>query len=259
MTPRVVVERRGGGGWIRLDKPEVLNSLDPEMVRQLVAAVDELEADPSVRALVLTGTGKGFCAGADLAFAGDAGDQAVIDAFLIDLKAAFDRVESATKPTIAAVNGVAVGGGFELLLCCDILVAAHGAKLGDGHANYGIVPGGGASARLPRKVPPNVAKHLMFTGELVDGPALERFGLVHRTVAPEELEAEVASLVASIAAKSPLGLRRMKELLDDATEQPLQVALRAELRASAEHRRSWDNAEGVRAFREKRPPAFEGR
>jgi enoyl-CoA hydratase len=258
--PSVVAELRAGALWARLNRPESLNSIDDDLLAGLESAMDEAIASPEAHALVITGSGRAFCAGADLGFFEGAGEQGDgRDRFLSDVGRTFCRLERLPMPTIAAVNGFAVAGGLELVLCCDLVIAAESAKLGDAHANYGLLPGGGGSVRLPRRVGPALAKHLMFTGALMPALELRHSGLLTDVVQPDQLDVAVDKLVALIAQKSPLGLRRMKQLVDDALEQPVETGLRAELVASALHNRSSDVSEGLAAFRQKRPPAFTGR
>jgi enoyl-CoA hydratase/carnithine racemase len=169
------------------------------------------------------------------------------------------RLERFPRPVIAAVNGLAMAGGLELLLCCDLVIAARSAKLGDAHANFGLLPGGGSSVRLPRKIGPTRAKYLLFTGESVPAEELVAAGLVNEVVEDADLMAATRRLVAKLAVKSPLVLRRMKALVDDGLEQPSAQALRLELLASEVHAQSADLKEGLAAFVEKRQPRFTGR
>lgn len=257
----IAYEKRGRGAWIRLNRPDALNCLSPRLVSEFDAALDDIERDREMIAVVVTGTGRAFCAGADLKFLGElpeAERAASTAAFLQRVLKLMLRLEKFPKPVICAVNGIATGGGMELLLCCDLVVADARARLGDGHANFGLIPGGGASARLPRKIGPTRAKYLLFTGELVPAQELVAAGLVNE-VAPEgELEAAVDKLVGKLSNKSPLGLRRMKELADDSLDQPLEIALRAELVAGGLHSHSYDMQEGIAAFNARRTPQFRG-
>ena len=182
-----------------------------------------------------------------------------MDTFVNRLLDVFNRIETFPKPVIAAVNGLALAGGLELILCCDLVIAAESAKIGDAHANYGLTPGGGGSVRLPRKIGPTRAKYLMYTGNFLEGTALERMGLVNKVVPDVALEKTVAILAARLCEKSPLGLKLMKQLSDDGLEQPTETALRNELMAIAAHSQSQDWTEGLAAFSEKRKPNFTGR
>lgn len=258
-APSVLTELRAGALWARLNRPESLNGLTDEVISGLEQAMNEACASPEVRALVITGAGRAFCAGADLDFFLGAGDLEARDRFLSDVGRTFRRLERLTIPTIAAINGVAVAGGLELVLCCDLAIAAAPAKLGDAHANYGLLPGGGGTVRLARRVGPTLAKQLMFTGALMPASELRHSGLLADVVDADRLVAAVDELVAVISRKSPLGLARMKRLVDDALEQPIDTGLQAELVACALHNHSSDLSEGLAAFREKRQPEFTGR
>jgi enoyl-CoA hydratase len=258
----IVYERREKGAWIRLNRPEALNTLTPSLVAEFSAALDQAIQDPDVIAVVLSGIGRAFCAGADLKFLGELPPEQRAEstaAFLESVLRLMARLEKFPKPVVCAVNGLATGGGMELLLCCDIVIATQSARLGDGHANFGLLPGGGASVRLPRKIGPTRAKYLLFTGELLHATDFLAAGLVNEVTPEGELEHAVERFVAKLSTKSPIGLRRMKELVDDGLEQTKDTALRLELVASALHAHSFDMQEGIAAFNEKRKPRFEGR
>lgn len=258
----VAYEIRGPAAWIRLDRPDAMNSLSPEVIAGLDDALGRARTDDDVRVVVVTGTGRAFCAGADLkAIRSMSEDDPARNtlAFLKDAGKVFDGLEAFPKPSIAAVNGLALAGGLELVLCCDLVIAAESAKLGDAHANFGLIPGGGGSIRLPRKVGPTMAKYLLFTGEFLPAADLVASGLVNEVIPDEQLTERVDRLVEVIASKSPLGLNRMKQLVNDGLDQPVATGVRLELLASEAHASSLDVAEGLAAFQEKRPPRFVGR
>jgi enoyl-CoA hydratase/carnithine racemase len=262
--PRTITsELRGSALWITLARPDALNSLSPEMVAELIAAFDAADRDRTLRAVVLTGAGRAFCAGADLkavqSMGGPDEDPARATArFLDEVRRLMTRIERLRLPVIAAVNGLALAGGLELVLCCDLVVAADSARLGDAHAKYGLLPGGGASARLPRKIGPTRAKYMMFTAEHFTAAELREWGLVTEIAPAAELYEAVERLLRRIVDKSPIGLERMKRLVDDSLDQPLEVALGAERVMSELHAHSRDRAEGLAAFIEKRQPRYTG-
>lgn len=259
--PVVLTQARDGAMWITLNRPAAMNSITPGIISGIDAALDQALADDSVCAVVLTGTGRAFCAGADLKYVREAsgGDETATAAFLQTVLAIMGRLEKFPKPVIAAINGLALAGGLELVLCCDLVIAARSAKIGDAHANFGLLPGGGSSVRLPRKIGPTRAKYLLFTGEFVPAAQMLEAGLVNEVVDDAELGAAAERLVAKLATKSTLVLRRMKALVDDGLEQPSETALRLELLASEVHSHSHDMHEGLAAFEEKRKPRFLGR
>ncbi|GAA4797687.1 enoyl-CoA hydratase/isomerase family protein [Actinomycetospora chlora] len=265
-TEAVLRERRGTALWLTLNRPDVLNGLDQDVLDGLTAGLDAAEADPDVRAVVVAAAGRAFCAGADLAYARSLADAAppagaatATNAFLHRVRAVLDRLEGFRTPVIAAVNGLAVGGGLELVLVCDLAIAARSARLGDGHAVYGQVPGGGASVRLVRRLGAATAKHLMFTGALFPAERFAGTDLLVDVVDDDALTAAVDELAAVISARSPVGLAAMKRLANAAHDTPQPVALTRELELSAQHERSADWREGITAFAEKRTPDFPGR
>jgi enoyl-CoA hydratase/carnithine racemase len=259
-------ERRGAALWLRLARPDVLNCLDQAILDDLTAGLDAAEHESSVRVVVITGEGRAFCAGADLAHVRSLGASTEArppysagNGFLRRVGRVFDRIEAFPKPVVAAVNGFAVGGGMELLLACDFAVAARSARLGDGHAVYGQIPGGGATVRLVRRLGPARAKHLMFTGELYPAEHYLGTDLLLDVVADERLMERVDALAEVVTARSPVGIATMKRLAGAALDAPLQVGLERELDASALYERTDDWREGLVAFAEKRSPRFTGR
>lgn len=258
----VVYEVRASGAWIRLNRPDAMNAMTVEVFDGILDGLRRAREDEAVRAVVLTGTGKAFCAGADLkeivSYRGEKLVQGHRD-FLAHAKTMFDAIEAFPKPVISAVNGLALAGGLELILCGDLVIASETAKIGDAHANFGILPGGGASVRLPRTVGPTMANYLFFTGEFLPAARLVACGLVNEVVAPDALETRVAEIVEVIATKSPLGLSRLKQLVSDGLAQEVPTGVRLELLASEAHAHSHDFVEGLTAFSEGRPPVFLGR
>lgn len=255
-------ECRNRAAWVTLNRPDALNAINSELLDDLDRAMDIAEADPDVRVFVVTGAGRAFCAGADLKRVRDATvgrETGGMDRFLSKFMAVTVRLEQLPMPVIAAVNGLALAGGLELVLCCDLVVAAESAKLGDAHANYGLVPGAGNSVRLPRKIGQTRASYLMFTAEFVPAAELVAAGLVNFVVPDAELLGAVSDLVDKMANKSPLGLARMKRLILDGLEMPKHEALRAEILTNNLHAKSEDMQEGLAAFKEKRTPNYVGR
>ncbi|MEE9102617.1 MULTISPECIES: enoyl-CoA hydratase/isomerase family protein [Pseudomonas] len=256
MSESVKFEVKGQVGWITLSRPKAMNALNPEMLQAMVECLKAWEVDADVRVVALTATGPAFCAGADLKVAGapQPGEMDLLD----NIVAFFDRLRVFPKPVIAAVNGLALAGGLETVLCCDFVIAAESARFGDAHSNFGVFPGGGGAAILPRKIPENVAKYLLFTGDSLPAQDMKTYGLVSEVVPDGELLARVQAIGDKLAEKSPLVLRRMKRVADEAADKSRADALRHELLELRNHQRSYDIAEGLRAFAEKRKPAFKG-
>jgi enoyl-CoA hydratase/carnithine racemase len=258
----IMCDRRGSCAWITLNRPQALNALDIPALKLMGEVLDEIESDEQVRCVVITGTGRAFCAGADLkAINGLPEDRKIesIEQFLHDINALMMRVECFPKPVIAAVNGLTIGGGLELLLSCDLVVAAADARLSDGHANFGLLPGAGASVRLPRKLGATRAKYLLFTGDLISASDPIFAPLINLVVPNAELHSAVERLVDSIAGKSPLALSHVKALANAAFDVSIQEALQMEQSANKRYASSDDRREGIAAFNENRKPAFVGK
>jgi len=259
----VTLERKGRVGWITLNRPAAMNAVSLSMLQRFTDVLDEIEGDNSIGATVITGAGSAFCSGADLKAMREFTESEVADAanadYVTRFGAAMRRLELFPKPVVAAINGVTVAGGLEIALCCDIVLAAAGARIGDGHMRYALMPGGGGSVRLPRRAGRAMAKYLLLTGALVPAEELVSCGLVLRVVTREQLAEETMAIAQTLAGRSPLALRRMKRLVDDGLEMPTDVALRHEHSTHAAHALSDDRREGLAAFVEKRPPMFSGR
>lgn len=268
MTPethsgQIRAEMRGAALWITLARPEAFNALTPASIAGIDRALASVEANAGVRSVIVTGEGKAFCAGADLkavlATGSDTDGDALTSRFLRDVSRVFDRLAALPVPTVAAVNGTAVAGGLELMLCCDIVVAASTAVLGDGHANFGQIPGGGGTLRLPRRIGAARAKYLMLTGLSIDARRALDWGLVDELAEPGELVARAGALASRFERNSALVLRRMKSLVDAGLGSAARDVLDAELRSSDLHMTAYDRNEGLAAFAEKRQPRYLGR
>jgi enoyl-CoA hydratase/carnithine racemase len=257
----VLYEVRGHVAWITLNRPEQLNAVDTQMMADLHAAFDAAEADPAARLAVLTGAGRAFCAGADLKHMRGlllSGEAEAIRRYISTMRDLLIRVEAFEKPAIAAINGIAMAAGLGLTLCCDLAIAAEDARIGDGHANYAVLPGGGTTARLPRKIGPTRAKELLYGGGVLDARTCLAWGLVNEVAPASEFRAAVERMAANLAGKSPLVLRRLKKLVDDGLESAKHAAYRNETLAWEAHALSHDLREGLTAFGEKRPPDYRG-
>jgi enoyl-CoA hydratase/carnithine racemase len=262
-TTTIRIEHRAGAAWITLDRPEAMNALSDTMCAELLAAIERIESDPAIRVVVLTGAGRAFCAGADLKgvfeHTGTQGGPDDPMTKVLELAAGMmERLRAMPKPTIAALNGLTMAGGLELAMACDLIVAAESARIGDAHVNFGVFPGAGGAAVLPRRIGATAAKYLLFTGDTMPAAELVPLGLVNRVVPDALLLPEIEKLAARIASKSPLVLRRMKQAVADGLEQPLAAALRMERLVLEAHRHSHDIREGLAAFVGKRKPEFKG-
>lgn len=255
----VAYERRNAVGLITIDRPETLNALDTKTLGELDAAVTTAERDGEAHVIVFTGAGnRAFVAGGDIADLNARRGLAHYLELAELLHTVFRRIETLDKPTIAAVNGWALGGGTELLLCTDIRIAAETAQFGLPEINLGLFPGAGGTQRLIRQLPLCKAKELMFSGRRLSAADAERLGLINKVVAAAELEREVFAMADAIAAKSPLVLKLMKRTLLDGDEMPLRVALRHEQAMIGLVLDSDDAHEGCSAFLEKRKAEFRG-
>lgn len=249
---------RDNVAWVQLNRSQARNALSFEVLDGLADAFTRAAADPSIRVAVLEAAGPVFCAGADLKMVLGSLEKDGVTPFLRRAAQVFDQIARHPNPVIAAVQGPVVAGGLELVLACDLVVAATSATFSDGHTRYGLFPAAGGATRLPRRIGVNRAKHLLFTADSWSANRMYDAGLVTELAADDRLGEQVAELAASIARRSPLGLARIKELVADSLDMSLPDALAAELEACREYARSADFAEGLTAFAERRNPEFSG-
>jgi len=256
MTLRV--EKEASICYLILNRPEVYNSLNRELVASLHEALDRLAFDKTVRAVIVTGEGeKAFCAGADLKERRTMTEHEVLQ-FLHALQSAFLKLERLPKPVIAAINGVAFGGGTELALACDLRGMASHAKMGLTETSLGIIPGAGGTQRLPRLVGKGKAKELIYTARHVGADEALAIGLVNRVVEPSDLMAEVRRLAEEIVKNAPLAITQAKFAIDRGMEVDLETGLALETNAYQVLLPTKDRLEGLQAFQEKRKPNYIG-
>jgi enoyl-CoA hydratase len=256
--PFVLVERDDARrvALLRLNRPRQLNALNGEVMDQLCDALETLDRDEAIRCVVVTGNERAFAAGADIA---EMAAATPIDMLRTDRIAQWDRVRRISKPVIAAVSGWCLGGGCELAMALDLIVAGESARFGQPEINLGVIPGAGGTQRLTRAIGKSRAMEMVLTGEPIDAREALRLGLVSRVVPDELLVEDALTLAASIATKSPLALRLAKEAVNAAFEMSLTDALAHERRLFYLLFASDDQKEGMAAFVEKRTPDFKGR
>lgn len=254
----VLLSRSGHVATITLNRPSAMNALSPEVMDALDRVLDELHADAATRVVIVTGAGRAFCAGGDLI--GFGRELALDPPSLLDTLAYNQRVlaklRSLPMPVLAAVNGVAVAGGLEMILACDVVIASETAKIGDGHARYAIVPAAGSTVQLLTRMHGAQAMHMLFSAELFPARQCMEWGLVNEVVPPERLHDRVLEIARQYCWQSPDVLRHMKSLAHAVHDGAIQSGLRAELMAFRTHLASQDLVEGLRAFREKRQPQY---
>jgi E-phenylitaconyl-CoA hydratase len=245
---------------IVLNRPEALNAIDPEMREELRAVWTRVHEDDEIRVAVVTGSGeRAFCVGSDLkktppppeSYAQRAFGQAQSDHLLATLQT--------DKPLVCAVNGVAVGGGLEIALACDVRIASETASFGLSEVRVGSIPGAGGTQRLPRMISSSVAMQMLLTGDRIDAAEAWRVGLVSEVCAPDALLPRAREIAARIAANAPLSVRAVKRLVQQGADMPLDTAVRFENYVWGLLRDTEDRIEGRRAFQEKRPPEYRGR
>ena len=249
----ILVEARGRVGVIRLNRPQALNALNSRLNYELGQAVAAFDADAGVGCMLLTGSEKAFAAGADIK---EMASKSAVEVFMSDFTGGWDAVARARKPVVAAVAGFALGGGCELAMQCDLIIAADTAKFGQPEMKLGIIPGIGATQRLPRAVGKAKAMDLILTGRMMDAVEAERAGLVARVVPAASLMDEAFKVAETIASMSLPALVAAKEAVNRAFETPLSEGFRFERRGFATLFATADQKEGMAAFVEKRPARF---
>lgn len=254
----VLVERQGDQrtALVRLNRPHQLNALNGAVMDALCGALEELDRDEAVRAIVVTGNERAFAAGADI---GEMAQATPIDLLLTNRIGQWDRIRKITKPVIAAVNGWALGGGCELAMVLDIIVAGESAKFGQPEINIGVIPGAGGTQRLTRAIGKAKAMRMILTGDPITAREAFEAGLVAQLAQDELVVEDALALAATIAQKSPIALRLAKEAVNAAYEMSLTDALAHERRLFYLLFSSEDQKEGMAAFLEKRTPDFTGR
>jgi enoyl-CoA hydratase len=255
-TQTILVETRGRVGIVRLNRPQALNALNAALTDELLAAVEAFEADADIGCILLTGSDKAFAAGADIK---EMADKSYIEIFNADYPVDYERLARVRKPVIAAVAGFALGGGCELAMLCDFIIAADNARFGQPEIKLGVIPGIGGTQRLPRAVGKAKAMDLILTGRMMDAAEAERCGLVARVVPAASLMDEAMKAAEAIAAMSLPAVMAAKEAVNRSFETSLAEGVRFERRAFHALFATQDQKEGMAAFIEKRPAKFQHR
>ena len=255
-TSTILTETRGGAGLITLNRPDALNALNRQLLTELTDALAAFDADDAIGAMVITGSARAFAAGADIKEMADASLAEILTNGFIEL---FDRLRRIKKPIIAAVCGVALGGGCELALACDMIVASETAKFGQPEINLGVIPGAGGTQRLARTVGKALAMEMVLNNRSLTAAEAQQLGLVNHVV-PAELTVETAlSLAEEIAGRAPLAVRLAKEAVNLAFEGSLSEGLATERRLFTMLFATEDKKEGMHAFLEKRKAGWKGK
>ena len=255
----LLLEIQDGVATLTFNRPEVMNAISQRMKDELGAALDAIDANDNVRVLLITGAGRAFCAGADIKER-SATEPSPVEFIRRQQQThrLFTRIEQSLKPVIAAINGVALGGGAEIALCADLRIMSDSASIGLTEVNLGVIPAGGGTVRLPRLVGVAKAKELLFTGKRLGASDALSIGLVNEIVPAQDQAKRSWELAKSIAEKAPLSVRFAKQAVERAVASDLETALAFELYAAAILFDTQDRKEGMRAFAEKRAPVFRG-
>jgi len=252
----IIVTKEGSIGIVQLNRPSALNALNFELMAELVKALEELDNDQAVRVIILTGNERAFAAGADLKEMSQSGPVDLILGRRFEL---WDRIRKIAKPMIAAVSGYCLGGGNELAMSCDMIIASENATFGQPEVNVGIMPGAGGTQRLIRAVGKYKAMEMILTGKPITSQEAYRVGLVNRVVPTESLLDEAKKMANEIASKPPISIRAAKEAILKAQDTALEVGLDFERKSFYMLFATEDGKEGMKAFLEKRKPNFKGK
>lgn len=256
MEQEILISRDGVVGIIRFNRPKQLNALNLVVMRRLVDALEEFDTDEAIRVIVLAGDERAFAAGADI---NDMADSSLVDQYKRNQFARWERIKRIGKPIVAAVSGFALGGGCELMMLCDIVVASESARIGQPEVNIGVIPGGGGTQRLTRAVGKAVAMDVILSGRFLNATEALTMGLVSRVVPVEHFFDEAVNIARVIAGKPPLAVRMAKESVLKAQEMSLSAGLEFERKLFYMLFATEDQKEGMKAFVEKRKPDFQGR
>ncbi|MCH7735906.1 MAG: enoyl-CoA hydratase/isomerase family protein [Chloroflexi bacterium] len=254
----IKLEKENRVATIRLNRPDALNALSPELLAEFSAAVAEAHGDESIKALVVRGEGRAFCAGADLTyFQSTFDDPTLLPVYVAQINGLLRQIESLPFPAIAVVHGFALAGGLELMMACDMTLVADDARIGDQHVNFGLMPGGGSTQRLPRRVGLQRAMELLTTGKWISGTEAVEWGLALRAVPAEGLDDELETLLGPLRTKSRTGLALIKATTLRGMGLSVEDGVALEGRTFVEYMTTSPHpAEGIKAFIEKRQPEF---
>ena len=254
----IIFEKKDGIGYVTVNRPEALNALNDSVIEELDSVFRAIDKDEEVKIAIITGAGRAFVAGADIAQMSELNGTEGRD-MTIQGQQVMELIESINKPVIAAVNGFALGGGNELSMACDIRIASETAKFGQPEVNLGIIPGYGGTQRLPRLVGRGMAKKLIYSAEIIDAEEAYRIGLVDEIVPADQLMDTAAKLAETIASKAPIAVKLAKAAINNGMNTDLKTGVQFEAEAYASTFVSEDRVEGMKAFLEKRPAKVKNR